>query len=435
MTLRPERFFDDLNRLFPEADFLIAYSGGLDSSVLLHLCVSGAGNENRARFLAVHLNHGLHPQSGRWAEFCQAACARLNIDFRMLTLDIDARPGQSLEEAARSARYTALLRLMSEKTVLLTAQHRDDQAETILLQLLRGGGLRGLSGMPGSIAFGPGILHRPLLDFSKNSIRSYAAGHELDWIEDPSNADTTPDRNYLRHVVIPRIRERWSGMAKTLARSGTHCAEAEKIIDSQVESWFGSVVNLDRNTIGIIGLREFNETQKRLILRHWIRRSGFRSPSLAVLQRILDEGITASPDRSPKVQWPEAEVRRYRDELHLMRPLSRFDRNQVIEWSLSYPLSVPDLGGTLECHCRAGDSALPVQKVSVRFRNGGESCRLPGRKGSRSLKDIFRELRVPPWERDRTPLIYVEEKLAAIGDRVICEPFAGSGIEIHWVRQ
>lgn len=435
MSLSSESFFHGLNRSFPRADFLIAYSGGLDSTVLLHLCARGAGKEDRERFLAVHIDHGIHPKSGQWAAHCRTICGGLDVGCRVLTLDLKSKPGRSLEETARTARYDALLPLMTEGSVLLTAQHRDDQVETILLQLFRGGGLMGLSGMPESIAFGPGVLHRPLLTFSRCSIQSYADLHALKWIDDPSNVDIVHDRNYLRHEIIPRIQSRWPGMDKTLARSGKHCGEAQKIIDTLVESWFRMVIERSRNTILISKLSEFEETQKRLILRHWIRQSGFRSPSQIKLQRIVSEAITAAPDRFPKIQWDEAEVRRYRDELYLLRPIEKFDSNQVITWSIGKPLSIPDLGGTLECCTPDCSSIVPIKEVSVRFRRGNERCRLPGRQGTRSLKKIFQELAVPPWERERVPLIYIEDELAAIGDWLVCEPFQELGLELHWIRQ
>ncbi|MCI0654106.1 MAG: tRNA lysidine(34) synthetase TilS [Methylococcaceae bacterium] len=437
MILSQDIFFNDLNRLFPQAEFLIAYSGGLDSSVLLDLCARGAGAENRKRFLAAHVNHGLHPQSGQWAEHCLQTCAGLEINCRVLNLDRLAKPGQSIEEAARTARYEALLQLVGDTTVVLTAQHRDDQAETILLQLLRGSGLKGLAGMPGSIAFGAGVLHRPLLRFSRRCIRSYAETRALSWIDDPSNADIVHDRNYLRHEIIPRLKERWPGMDKTLARSGKHCADAQKLIDAQVESWFQSLIERTQNTISISKLRELDESRQRSILRHWIRESGYRSPSEVKLQQIITEVITAAPDRFPRIQWDKVEMRRYRDRLYLLDPLAKFDRDRVIPWSVQNPLSIPDLGGMLECcwpEALDRRTELLLKGVSVRFRKGGESCRLPGR-GSRSLKNIFQELSVPPWERDRIPLIYLDEDLAAIGGLLVCEVFQQLGLEFRWTRQ
>lgn len=362
-------------------------------------------------------------------------CAGVAIGCRVLNLDRVAKAGQSIEEAARTARYEALLQSVTSGTVVLTAQHRDDQAETILLQLLRGSGLKGLSGMPGSIAFGPGILHRPLLRFARSCILSHADSRDLSWIDDPSNADTVHDRNYLRHEIIPRLKARWPGLDKTLARSGKHCAEAQNLIDARVEFWYQSLIEPKQNTISITKLTEFDEIEQRSILRHWIRKSGFRSPSEVKLEQIISEAIAAGPDRFPRIQWDGAEVRRYRNHLYLFSPAGEFNSNRVIPWSLPSPLFIPELQGVLECcWSQTADTGIAVQGVNIRFRKGGESCRLPGR-GKRSLKKIFQELAVPPWERDRIPLIYSGDELAAIGDLMVCEAFQKLGLQFRWTRQ
>ena len=438
MSLNPDQFVRDLGRLYPRADFLIAYSGGLDSTVLIHLCSRGSDSESRKRFQAVHVDHGLQPQSGQWAAQCMAACAEFDLGCRVVALDRFELAGRSLEEAARTARYAALVRFMTENTVLMTAQHRDDQAETILLQLLRGSGLRGLSGMPEAAAFGPGVLLRPLLHYSRLSIRAYADHHALRWIDDPSNLDTVHDRNYLRQEVIPKIKKRWPAMDKTLARSGRHCATAQNSIDAWIEPRYRSIANRNRNTVLISKLIKFDESEQQLILRHWIRCAGFRSPSAVKLLQIIREVVRAASDRVPKVQWDRTEIRRYRDELYLFRSPQSFDRDQVIAWNLRDPLAVPGLDGQIECHwAEPADEkpAFPAKRVSVRFRKGGEICRLPGRQGTRSLKKVLQELTVPPWERNRIPLIYLEEELAAIADFALCEPFQKLGIEIRWNRR
>ena len=431
--MSPENFFNELDRSFPRSTFLIAFSGGLDSTVLLHLCAAGAGAENLDRLLAVHVNHGLQPEAATWAMHCLKACESLGLRSRVLTVDGHPERGQSPEEAARLARYEALQSLVTDRSVVLVAQHLDDQAETILLQLLRGSGLKGLSGMPASTGFGAGVLHRPLLGVSRDSLRQYAERNGLTWLDDPSNQDTSYQRNYLRREIIPRLKSRWPGMAKTLARAGRHCADAQQMLNQQVNSWFDSVVVAERNTIRLEALSNFNRRQQKSILRYWIDCSGFRCPSEINLTRIIIESLNAASDRLPCIRWSAGEVRRYRGELYLLAPSDGFDPKKTIAWSLRTPLRIAELGGTLVCSI---DSVSGVghewSEACIRFRTGGELCRLPGRKGSRCLKKVFQEQGVPPWERDRIPLVYIREELVAVAGLFVCEPFHGQGLSFNW---
>lgn len=434
MSLDPREFFDRLDRSFPRAKFLIAYSGGLDSSVLLHLCALGASIDKK-RLLALHVNHGLQTQSPDWAEHCVTTCAGLAVSCEVLTLKPFIEPGQSIEEAARIARYRALAGMMRPGHVLLTAQHREDQAESVLLQLLRGSGLPGLSGMPESIEFGAGILHRPLLPVSRKCIRSFADAKGLNWIEDPSNADRAHDRNFLRQEIIPQMLERWPAMHQNLARSAKHCAEAQQIIDRQVESWLRVVMDDAQDTVSIENLAQFDDGARRLILRHWIRTRGFRSPSTVKLREILREMLEAAPDRCPIVDWANAQIRRYRGKLYLLSSMKPFDSRRVIEWSIRNPLVIAELGGTLECEIAQDTGSLaeiPDIEVQVRFRNAGECCRIPGRQGSHTLKKIFQEKSIPPWERGRIPLVYWAGELAAVGSLIVCTPFHELGLQCKW---
>ena len=431
--MSPESFFNQLNRSFPRATFLIAFSGGLDSSVLLHLCAAGVGATNLDRLLAVHVNHGLQPEAETWAMHCLRVCESFGLRSKVLTVDSYPERGQSPEEAARLARYEALRSLVTDRSVVLVAQHRDDQAETILLQLLRGSGLKGLSGMPASTSFGAGVLHRPLLGVSRDSLRKYAERNGLVWLDDPSNQDTSYQRNYLRREIIPRLKSRWPGMAKTLARAGRHCADAQEMLDQQVDSWFDSVVVAERNTVRLEALSDFNRRQQKSILRYWIYRSGFRCPSEINLTRIITESLNAASDRLPCIRWSAGEVRRYRGELYLLALSDGFDPKKTIAWSLRTPLRITELGGTLVC---SNDTVSGVGSewgdVCIRFRTGGELFRVPGRKGSRCLKKVFQEQGIPPWERDRIPLVYIREELVAVAGLFVCEPFHEQGLFFNW---
>ncbi|MEN8261093.1 MAG: tRNA lysidine(34) synthetase TilS [Pseudomonadota bacterium] len=431
MDLTVQTFLTVLESLPRAERYLIAYSGGLDSHVLLHLCAAIGNAGWRSEFAAMHVHHGLQPDAERWSEHCAATCARLGIPFRLIRVDATATPGQSPEEAARNARYAALKSGIGRGECVLTAQHRDDQAETMLLQVFRGGGLAGLSAMPTSAVLGPGMLQRPLLAFSRDSIEAYAKAHQLAWVEDPSNRNKAYDRNFLRHEVMPLLKQRWPGVVKAVRRSAGHCAEAKALIDGVGESLYRSVKNPADGTLNLGRLQELDLAARRLALRVWIRHHGLRMPSANIIQRILGEVSTARPDGSPRVCWSEAEIRRFRDRLYLLPRLTELEPGFSCDWDGKTPLALPDGNGRLEVFKtdRIGISPRLWHNgpITVRYRQGGESCRLPGRQGRHKLKNLFQERAVPPWVRERVPLIYIGDELAAIGGLWVCAPFLGEG--------
>jgi tRNA(Ile)-lysidine synthase len=283
--------FSSLNRIF------IGYSGGVDSHVLLHACASLP--ELKSKITAVYIHHGLQKEADEWAIHCQKIASDLDVSFLEIRVDANANSRESPEEAARNARYNAFKTLTAENDVLLMAQHREDQLETVLLQLFRGSGLKGLAGMPDKMPFGAGQLCRPFLNISKAEITAYALENELIWIEDPSNQSLIYDRNFLRHQIIPKLKQRWQSIDKTVARAATHCAEAENLISKMAQLKFETVFNADDKTLNIPKLLNFSETEQCLILRQWFEFFGLRMPSHDFLQRILNEVIGAKSDRHP----------------------------------------------------------------------------------------------------------------------------------------
>jgi len=213
----------------------VAYSGGLDSHVLLH-ALSGLASDYPFSLKAIHIDHSLQLQSPAWADHCQQVCDGMSVPLTIRTLSIDQKKGESLEAVARDARYAALAECLPEGGLCMTAQHRNDQTETLLLQLLRGAGVHGLAAMPASKNFSTGRLLRPLLHFSREDLLDYANRHRLVWIEDPSNQDNRFDRNFLRNEVLPVLRERWPGMDKSLSRSARHAASAATMLDDIASS-------------------------------------------------------------------------------------------------------------------------------------------------------------------------------------------------------
>ena len=415
---------------YPAPRYWIAYSGGMDSHVLLHLCAKlKATQEQALQFHAVHVHHGLQPAADAWTGHCAQVCGEMSLPFALVKVDARAKPGESPEEVARRARYAALSGCLGANDIILTAQHRDDQAETLLLQLVRGAGLAGLAAMPEFAPLPPGFLLRPLLTFSRADLRAYAVEHGLNWIEDTSNEDTAFDRNFLRRVIIPKLEQRWPGLSKALARTAGHCAEAQQQLVDLSKDLCRTALNADGQSLSVNALRDFPSADQRLVLREWLRMRGFRMPSQAVIARILQEVLPAKPDKMPLVAWSEGEVRRYRDGLYVLPVRECFDPSTVLAWDGTGILELPDGNGTLSAQPTTGPGISGDmwrrEKISIGYRQGGERCRLPGRSGTHALKKLLQEAGIPPWQRERIPLAYLNGELAAIAGYWVCEPYAG----------
>jgi len=407
----------------------VAYSGGVDSHVLLHCCASIS--QLKDKITAVYVHHGLQPEAEFWAGHCEKTAKDLGVEFLTLRVNAKAAPGESPEEAARNARYAALKSLIDVDDVLMLAQHREDQLETVLLQLFRGSGLRGLSGMPERVVFGAGIMLRPLLNTPKQAISDYAHAHQLSWIEDPSNQSNDYDRNFLRNAVVPLLKQRWPAIDKTVARSAKHCADAQVLVDEVADELFDEVFEPADKTLRISRLTEHHSHQQQLIIRHWFRHRGLKMPAQALVGRILSQVVAAAEHRDPVLSGQGYTIRRYRDKLYCLtnRSLPEVCLDQSTQ-DLVWPAGQSSIkiaqGWVLSCvPSSKGISREQWQsaKIEVRFRRGGEKIRLPGREGHHSLKNLFQEAGIPPWERDIVPLIYLNGALAAVGDQWISAIF------------
>jgi len=383
---------------------------------------------------AVHVNHGLSSAAGGWAKHCSAVCRKLDIPCRILHVNAHPDKGESPEAAARNARYRAISSLLESSDGLLTAHHQDDQAETVLLQLLRGGGPRGLAAMPRWDVFGAAWRGRPLLDFSRSELQIYAQSEQLHWVEDESNYDTGIERNFLRHEVIPLLRSHWPALGRTLSRVAAHSAEAAALLDQLAAQDF---VTGPDGQLSVTRLEMLDANRQRNLLRYWIRQSGLPAPDSVHLQRIIDEILPAAVDATPLVSWHGAEIRRYRDRLYALEPLPPHDNSRVLDWDMTGRLQLPD-GGVL---CAAPAIGLGIKqvlcqsaRVTVRFRQGGERCQPAGRTYTHQLKKLLQEQGIPPWQRERLPLVYLDDELAAVAGLFVCEPFQAwkgeAGVEI-----
>ena len=408
--------------------FTSAYSGGVDSHVLLHCCASIA--QLTGRLTAVYVHHGLQAEAESWVGHCEKTAKDLGVEFLTLRVNAKASPGESPEEAARNARYAALKSLLNVDDVLLLAQHREDQLETVLLQLFRGSGLRGLSGMPERQAFGAGVMLRPLLNTPKQAISDYAQAHQLSWVEDPSNQSNDYDRNFLRNAVVPLLKQRWPALDKTVARSAKHCADAQVLVDEVADELFDAVFNPTDKTLCISRLLEHHSHQQQLIIRHWFRHRGLKMPSQAKVGRILSQVVAAAGHRDPALSGQGYTIRRYRDKLYCLTDLHLPGGHQAGKLGINTAVqeaSIKIANGCVLFYRQSSKGILQEQwqaaNVEVRFRQGGEKICLPGREGHHSLKNLFQEAGIPPWERDVMPLIYLNGKLAAVGDKWISAAF------------
>lgn len=428
-----------LNRLADAPHYCVAYSGGVDSHVLLHAMIARAAAAG-ARLTAVHVDHRLQQQSGDWAVHCRDVCAELGVGFELLHVDARPQPGESPEAAARHARYQALAGWLPADAVLLTAQHRDDQAETLLLQLFRGAGPRGLAAMPDAAPLGNGRLLRPLLGATRAAILAYARHHRLRWVEDPSNSDTRYARNLLRRQLLPSIRQHWPGIDRVLARAAALQADQAELaaalaaIDLAHCTIAAHPAHLDAAALGTL-----DRARQRNLLRHWIDGKRLPLPALAVIDEIIDTAVAARLDATPLVRWPGAEVRRYRRRLYLSPPLEAFDAAQRFTWNLAETLELPG-SGTLQAHAVTGRGLRipPGNRLQARFRQGGERLQPAGRAGRHAVKKLFQEWQVPVWERARVPLLFSDGALVAVAGYCIAQGFEAApgepGYEVHWQR-
>ena len=388
----------------------IAYSGGRDSHALLHWLATEREAFAPHRLRAVHVDHGLHADSARWAAHCAAVCAALDVPLDVHRVDARAAPGESVEAAARAARYAALATDMQGGDLLLTAHHQADQAETVLLALLRGAGLAGTAAMPAKRRFGRGWLLRPLLDYTAEQVARHAEEHGLAWVEDPSNRDARFDRNFLRGEALPLLARRWPAAATTLARHAAHAADAQALLDE-----IATADGADAAQLTVAQLAALSPSRQRNLLRAWLARHGAAAPSTARLDEVVRQALTAGADRLPCVAFGDHAVRVWRGRLHLTpEPLPPAPASCL--WRIDTPLELPGVGRlSAEPAPGAGLRLAPLDEppmLDVRFRaNQGANT------GGDSLRKRLQELAVPPWQRAYWPLLFQGDRLLQIAGR------------------
>lgn len=440
MTFSPALLAEQLRALEKTAGqprrYVVAFSGGLDSTVLLHALAALRASEKAFAtipVMAIHIDHGLQADSRAWRDHCAKVAAGFAVDFRSLTVTVDLDAGSGPEATARDARYAALHEAIEEGDCLLSAHHRDDQAETLLLNLIRGSGPAGVAGIGDARRFGPGWLLRPMLNVDREAIEEYASLHELRWVEDPSNLDRKFDRNFLRHEILPPLAARWPDIAVRLQRSAGHAGEASQLLVELAELDLAALGSRPER-LPIDQLASLSRSRQRNVIRHALRGLGLSTPTTAQLERVLDEVIPARVDAQPLVSWPGASVRRYRDGLYLLPThLAKAIEPATVEGP------VHELGAglgrlRLEPGAESGlAEALVAAGLSVRPRMGGEEIQLSGQTHTRKLKKLLQEEGIVPWMRDRLPLLYSGDRLVAVGDLWLAgDAIARPGVALRW---
>ena len=365
-----------------DKNIVIALSGGIDSVVLLHFLNSHYPGNIRA----IHINHNLSKHSKDWSLFCKELCQQQRIEFK--SIDININTSSNIEENARKKRYLSLKSEISKNEVLCTAHHQEDQSETFLLQLFRGSGVAGLASMPKMKSFADAFLYRPFLNISKQLIIDYATKYNLDWVEDDSNNNLNFKRNLLRLELIPKLESGFDGVIKNISRSAYHQSEALKLMHDLAEidiEKFNLVIN---HRIQVLPLTQLPSRRIANVLRYYIAQSGFLMPSNKVLTELISV-LTAKSDAQVILKWHLYEVRRYDNELYF------FDGE-------------PERSNE---NCPLFNKLKDQTNFTIRFRQDGQRVRLKGKKHSSSLKKILQSANIPPWERDKLRMYYVNDTL------------------------
>jgi len=422
----------------------------MDSSALLAALVSLGPSALGLPLRAVHIDHGLQPAAVVFRETCVRLCGELGIELALVAITVESPPGVSIEAAAREARYQALAGAMRSGECLLTAHHRDDQAETLLLQALRGSGLKGLAGMPVIRPWGPGWHLRPLLGVARGDLHEFAAKQGIAGAEDPMNTDPRFDRVYLRSELWPQIAARWPGAAQSLARTAAHAAEAQGLLDAIADADLGTL--RDGEALLVPRLRSLAPARRSNALRRWLQERAVLPPPSARLQEALRQTLAADEDHLPAVSWDRHALRRYRDRLFVT--VAEPPRlTQPLRWRLApaselFEQGDKEFGSALELGAGLGSLQLRAQlggldcarlplSLMVAPRSGGETLRPANNAVTQTVQHLCQALGVLPWMRDALPFIYAGEELIGIGDLWLearwCLPPDERGIAFRWV--
>lgn len=432
----------------PEMPLVIAYSGGVDSQVLLHaLALLNKKNSTSSSIsnpiTVCHVNHGLSQNASAWQAFAVQACSKLNLTLSVCQVNVQAQAQQSLEALARDARYQALQSIYSNPSLIITGHHSDDQAETFILALKRGSGLKGLSAMATETKQAKDLLLRPLLKISRAQIIDYANQHNLTWVEDESNTDTCFDRNFIRNDIMPLLANRWPSIANTINRSSEHCREGQLLL-SELAAEDLSLCQYDTKSLSVEPLSQLSQGRFNNLIRFFLTQNYSLMPSTEQLSQ-LHQQLNAADDKNPAVKVGEHYLRRYKGILYLtgdFDEVSDWQRDVTLGETMSF-IELPDNLGKLcftkiaHIDVQKGSQrvAMPTmvmstivlpshdKKVTIRFNHNNPTCLPDYRNHSRSVKKVLQELNIPPWQRKRIPFLYYDDVFVAAIGYFVCQEF------------
>lgn len=438
---------------FLEHPICIAYSGGIDSQVLLHLFARLKKSTPSLSIFACHVNHGLSEQADNWQAFAAKQCALHDIAFNTETVQLVKKPRQSLEAIARDARYQVFDEVTPSKAIIVTGHHANDQVESFMLALKRGSGIQGLAAMQASTQFRSTdkTLLRPLLAFSRQDIERYAQDHQLQWIEDESNSDQVFDRNFIRHQVIPSLEERWPSVAQSIARTVSHCQEAQGLIDEiAAQDLLTCRAEHDKDKVlSIDALLGLSIIRRKHVIRYFLASHHITMPSEQQLQQLF-AGLSVNSESKRQVKVGNGWIRQYQGELYLTRSFSDVQKwQQIIEVKeiMERPVKIPlpDNMGTLQ-FSYDNEACSKAQffsvnsatgKLTISFDQPQEKVLPDYRQHRREMKKLWQELNVAPWQRKRTPMIYSENQLVAVASYFVCQPYVKDkqqlNIKVVWL--
>ena len=417
----------------------VALSGGLDSVVLLHL-LHQLQKTHHFTLKASHVHHGLSKNADKWVRFCEKLCTKLSVPLDVHYIKLPQKKSLGIEGEARRLRYEKLLQSQTDLVVL--AHHEDDQAETFLLQLIRGAGVKGLSSM--AHFDDRRRLWRPLLNASRIDIERYAKKHQLKWIEDESNQNTDFDRNFIRSKVLPILKNRFTHIIKVISRSASHLAEAQHLLDDLAELDLKSYLKSSnyKRKLQVKTLEKLSLSRAKNVLRYWLEINDQLMPSKDLLDECLRQVLIAKKDATIKIQLSkDFEIRRYKDEIYIVKKNKNKEKNYAIIWKGESEILLPN-GAQLNFKKVKGSGInfkfLRDQKLKIRNRQGGEFFKPDSKRPTKKIKQLLQESDVPPWEREFFPMIFIGNELAAVPNFGIDQKYqAGpqtTGLEVNLIQ-